>query len=435
MGINVKKNVNFKIDSPNSTQKYTPLDVKNLTLDNETEYKEIFQQRINLLKNRKLLPSQLRLGAIDWKQIKEKEAEPNALPPIVVISSQRDEWLEIICDRVKNLEVSFTDVNDNSALIAGATPWYHPKRINDSNRSVYIVVHLLELKPYLNSLRDHNLTIIGWCFNCPEKETFVGFGASRFAAIEFCKHILPRNEKKDRKAWLVDDNVVFVENFPGFSTVEEAMDKKSNIWGLGFKGATCNKSDYEFSSQGKSYQGGEWMEKNLDDNGVLQQCVLWNIEKLNEEKINFSPYFITSNEDTSLSNYLMKKKPSKLRIYSPGKIYKGQHKPNNKKKPRTKPQYDINYQRDNIIKIFGEREKTTIVNPPSNQEYELGKYIEEKFTNDDQKNKVQSIAIEQIMAHVVEQQKNWVPQEIFQPNITKEQNIEEKTINPKPESK
>lgn len=41
---------------------------------------------------------------------------------------------------------------------------------------------------------------------------------------------------------------------------------------------------------------------------VLQQAVLWDIDWLDRNNLNFSPYFIASAEDTSITNYLLANK-------------------------------------------------------------------------------------------------------------------------------
>jgi hypothetical protein len=68
---------------------------------------------------------------------------------------------------------------------------------------------------------------VGWDFVRPKDvKPFVGFGASRFAAIEFCKTLRTNVTDLGKVwdyAWLIDDNVVALENFAGLEKVEAAF--------------------------------------------------------------------------------------------------------------------------------------------------------------------------------------------------------------------
>ena len=126
-------------------------------------------------------------------------------------------------------------------------------------------------------------------------------GHSAFAALELVKNL------GYHKAWMVDDNVINVNGFPnGLETIEALM--TDDTFAIGFKAATKNMTPADlYGDEAKVSFTPIDFDFAKQKAGLLQQVVLWNLDKLREEKLNTSPYFVTSNEDVSLSNYLQKK--------------------------------------------------------------------------------------------------------------------------------
>ncbi|NEO79491.1 hypothetical protein [Moorena sp. SIO4G3] len=424
---------------PLKNQKYAPLEVNSQDMkiidSSILDYKKLFDQRIKSLEGKNLLPQQLVLYAADWESIKNKEKAKEALPPIVVISSKRHKWIKARADSLDNTEGSddINDVNDTIVLYAGAIPWYLPKRIGNQNRRVYMLVNRIEYYNYINTLQGTGITIVGWQFKSQKKEnkdgenfdnSYVGFGASRFAAIEFCKKI----DINKGKAWLVDDNVVYVQNFPGFVKLENFMDNDKQIWGLGFQGATSNTTDgdliRELCTKYNPNQDDVMRSGDTEETGLLQQCVLWNIKSLKTAKINFSPYFITSNEDTSFSNLLMTQKmkgetSSKIRIVKKATVFKGEPETNDEEKAAKK----ITEVLDKVISNQAAQENYKVKQNENEQtlkEYISNTVLDTENKKEQMKGKehwAQSQAVEQIMAKVVRQKPNWVPEGIFNPKV------------------
>src|SRR5262249_48206272 len=118
-------------------------------------------------------------------------------------------------------------------------PIYCPGRLGKAaNRNVYIVVHLNEYTTYCNALARYPVTVVGWSFPGlplyesvydirqarPLYSTLAGFGASRFAAIEFCKKLSALAGGSMPLAWHFDDNVVGLSNtFLGLKAYEENL--------------------------------------------------------------------------------------------------------------------------------------------------------------------------------------------------------------------
>jgi len=116
-------------------------------------------------------------------------------------------------------------------------------------------------------------------------------------------------------AWLLDDNVVGINGFPGYEVAEEAMRTASTTTPQvcsAFKGC----ANVESFSAIKI-----WAEGQVDEEtgltpleiprGIIQQAALWNIKYLAEKKWNFSPIFVASGEDVSIGNYFNAVMPKK----------------------------------------------------------------------------------------------------------------------------
>lgn len=312
------KNTNY--GPPLVSQKYSPLSNIEFTKDNIDLYSGLLTQRRRLLKDSLLLPQLLTLAAPDWRAIVAAEAGHS--PPLVVISSNRSDWIKAGIDAA-NLQLhalpgspaSFTDASDLRALTAlvGQTispPIYCPTRIGAAplNRNVYIVVHSAEYQSYSTALAGTGITVIGWQFKSPRgaKYQLTGFGASRYAAIEFCKTLREAAANPWNYAWLFDDNVVALTGFAGFAAVEAAV--TVNHVCAGFHGGTkaetssanCAWAKKEIAA-GRGGQAGQLPAS--EPPGIIQQAALWNIGYLATNNLNFSPIYITSGEDVSFGNY------------------------------------------------------------------------------------------------------------------------------------
>jgi hypothetical protein len=326
-------------------------------------------------------------------------------------------------------------------LVAGSTPWYQPKRINNANRHVYIVVHKQEYGYYQWILRNTGMTVVGWSFASNQlfttpkgttiENSYVGFGASRFAALEFCKYIfnhpivggaaVPPVPPVRQKAWLVDDNVVYVRAFPGFAAVEAVMNNA--VWGLGFAAAVQNSDDKAVRQLAAQQPAGLGA---LQQVGLLQQCVLWNIDQLNVQFLNFSPYFLNSNEDMSLSNYLqqqpaVQQQPagSRLRICTGATVFKGI--PENDESIAAE---NLSLLRNRIVQNFYNLEQNYQVDAPPQQgsQQDFRNYVinhilpNAPIMSNENPIFTEAKAVEQIMNKVVTHRFNWVPARVFRPN-------------------
>jgi Txe/YoeB family toxin of Txe-Axe toxin-antitoxin module len=451
MPIPVRNNTNYGNDIV--TQKYTPLDINQMDLsDSQDEVVELFQHRIQALENQNIFPKRLTLRATDWDAIQQHEANDDSAPPIVVVSSNRSTWIRAAWNNAEEIQDdNYDDVNDVRALVAGFTPWYSPKRINDAHRQVYIVVHVLEYEKYRVSLADTGMIVIGWEFDrnvqgrySATHRSYVGFGVSRYAAIEFCKHVFNVRFNDDdaetaniplaanrQKAWLVDDNVAYVQSFPSFADAEAELG--DGVWGLGFTGATRN-SNAQTVRDLQSTNAARLGNDLTDTNYFLQQCVLWNIGQLNAEVLNFSPYFISSAEDTSLSSHLMNVNGgSKVRFARGATVIKSivENAENGNGHDNDNTATTLAAIRNRNLFNYYIFEFNTAVEKPQNQnegENTLADYITRYVLPntpqaDENPHITTSKAVEQIMAKTIKDHGVWVPDNIFQPNGNRAQTI------------
>jgi len=421
-------------------QKYSPLAVNAVPMPvgDQPEYVTLFQGRRFLLDNQHLFPGHLNLYAENWNLIQTNETAPGALPPIVVVSSGRAQWILDTYNNAAQIQAgNYANVNDVAALVAGATPWYLPQRINDANRHVYILVHRLEYDYYRLLLGATQMTVVGWSFEpnmnimAPDGSiignSYAGFGASRFAAVEFCKYIfnqpiiagaaVPPVAAANQKAWLVDDNVAYVRGFPGFAACDAVLN--AAIWALGFSGATVNSPDPVIMQLvAPPVLAGLAA---LQPNGLIQQCVALNINQLNAQFLNYSPYFLNSNEDTSFSNFLQNQAASRLRICTGAAIFKGV--PTNSHGEGGAGY--VSLLRQHAAQTFYDVEQNYQVAAPANQggvqqfnNYIINHVLPNAFANMQTEDPVftEGKAIEQVMARVVNDHINWVPPWVFRPN-------------------
>lgn len=315
----IETDKNERYGPPLVTQKYAPL--LDITFDSklDTFYSALLTNRYNLLRYTGLLAKPLQLATPGWAGVIAAEAGKS--PPLVVISSNRSAWIKsglAAADAqlaIRGLQ-TFDNVSDLRALSADSgqkvsPPIYCPKRIGPNpNRNVYIVVHISEYAVYKKALLGTGITAVGWEFKRVNGIWLTGFGASRFAAIEFCKVLRSAAIVGGRApwdyAWLIDDNVVALSSFAGFAAVELAM--KAGDVCAGFQGGT--KAEAFLTNR-------DWARKEITDGrggqaaklppskppGIVQQAALWNIAYLSANYLNFGPVFITSGEDLSITNY------------------------------------------------------------------------------------------------------------------------------------
>lgn len=359
------------------TTKYAPLEDITYVNSDIQYYSALLTNRYTLLQNRSLIQP-LNLTTPNWANIIANEAKKES--PLIVISSNRSEWIyNGILSGETQLNIlgltSFDNPSDFRALTAKAgqkqsPPIYCPKRIGPNpKRNVYIVVHQYEYNTYKNQLSGVNgITVVGWQFtrpNPPNTTALVGFGASRFAAIEFCKELRRAGNNPWNYAWLFDDNVVSLTNFPGYTAIEKAMDVRTTVCS-GFHGGVealnisdiCKEAINELAAgRGKQY---DKIPDPTTENCIVQQASVWNIKYLTENYLNFSPIYITSAEDLSITKYFDNQK-------IPYKWYKGigVRKETTSYDEKKGAQF-VKSAREFYAKLFSDAESTAVqgVNPP-----------------------------------------------------------------------
>ena len=318
--------------------KYSPMETITLAKEADTtSCSGILEYRRKLLTTAGLLPKTLKLTLPDWDAAAAKEV--GRKPPLVVISTNRANWIKdglAAAEAQPSSEKPFENASDLRALTARSgqrfsPPIYCPSRIGDAGkRGVYIVVHASEYAKYKKLISSDKITIVGWEFETPRtqrdmrKMWLTGFGASRFAALTFCKQLrtaalaaAEESEEEDttvwKYAWLFDDNVVALGGFAGYQAVEGAMDEAALVHGgpyacAGFHGGTVAETQGEISAwatrelAARRGKQAAKLPKPIHP-GLLQQAVLWNIGYLTEQNLNVGLVYVNSAEDVSLVNY------------------------------------------------------------------------------------------------------------------------------------
>ena len=351
----IKAQRNGSYGPPLVTTKYAPLQNISFSDADKDLCDGLMIARWRVLNSMGLLPQRLNLILPDWD--KAFTNERGKKPPLVVISNNRSLWIKAGMEAgkkqlkaIKELDpeekemTEFDNASDLRALTAlirqkVSPPMYSPFRIGKAagERNVYIVVHALEYQTYRTNLDEFGVTIVGWEFQRPGRSRafpLCGFGASRFAAIEFCKALRTAAGDPWDYAWLFDDNVVAFTNFAGYVKVEAAIaralteeeeevqadgtktKRKKRYICAGFRGGT----NAEPMAKNKGWAEGEVkaaeregpastrgkQAKDLPKSivpGLVQQAALWNIAELSRKNLNFGPIFITSGEDVSLGKY------------------------------------------------------------------------------------------------------------------------------------
>lgn len=295
--------------------------------------------RRNMLFNANLLPQQLFLATPNWANL--LAAEAGHLPPIIVVSSNRSDW---IAGGINAAQVSatghglanFPNPSDLQALqlVAGVNqspPVYAPLRMGaaagqpPANRNVYILVHGLEYGRYRDTLAGTGMKVVGWRFNRPPGAVheITGFGASRYAAVEFAKNLRANVGAAPpwNYAWIFDDNVVALSSFPGYAVVEAAMVAAgNNPICAGFAGGTLavnrphvihwtvNQFAHGLGAAPAGLPG-------VANIGLVQQAACWDIAQLANTNRNFGPVFVNSAEDLSL-DYFFDTEPIPYQYYA-----------------------------------------------------------------------------------------------------------------------
>ena len=316
MPITTDKNTGY--GPPLVNQKYAPLENIQFQPTDSPVYTALITNRARILRAANRLGQSLTLATRKWSDVIAAEKR-SPLPPLVVISSNRSAWiaaglaaaqLQLACLPSH----AFANASDLNALTAcmgqsPSPPIYTPARVG-ADRNVYIVVQMMEYLTYKRALANSGITPVGYQFDRsgggPRHLNLVGFGASRFAAMEFCKFLRNQAAKPWNYAWLVDDNVVALTNFAGFAAVEAALQPTEVC--AGFQGGTSAetfKTNRDWAqTEVDASRGGQWATLPTDaPPGIVQQMSLWNVQYLDDNHLNFGPIYITSAEDLSITNY------------------------------------------------------------------------------------------------------------------------------------
>jgi len=317
------------------SDKYHPLDkISGDPDDFKKSITSLIGKREGLFNTSGIDLNNIKYCGVDLNSVPAQLQADGQLPPLVVISSNRSKWIkagydqgQIVINEINKYEkeqenekeiTHFINVIDKRALLGDPSrgvlapdippSFYIPFRQLDFNtRPTFIFVHVSEYRKYMKNLKGTNMKIIGWqiCGNC------VGFGASRYAAIEFFKNINKLNDSIKNnacsKVWLLDDNVSYIRSFPTFQTTENLMNDK--LIGLGFMGGTKALEKVELD---KALNSNANEANNPICSPLLQQAVLWNIAQFNKLKCNFSPLFFASAEDSTFTKFI---KPEMRKYY------------------------------------------------------------------------------------------------------------------------
>jgi len=319
-------------------------------------YSGLLVNRRQLLADRGMLAGPLSLAVADWPTCIAAEGGHN--PPLVVISSNRSAWIArgIANGQLKASTLAdgeFTGVTDfraldladlrrNNAPVTVSPPIYAPERLGPAaNRNVYVVVHMIEYKTYQEALEPLGITVVGFNFKKPGNDSKVrvsGFGASRYAAISFCKELRAQVMQAGAEhwdyAWLLDDNVVALTAFPGLAVVEAALTaanvaavaarREPNV-AAGFEGGTAAAAFNAIAALGRQQVGVAPPALAAPNQvpGILQQAVLWNIDFMSVHNLNFGFGYVTSGEDVSFGNHCISNRANAERAPIPYLWYGG----------------------------------------------------------------------------------------------------------------
>ena len=335
MAIGVDRNGNYGGTLVN--QKYKPFG--NITQHDADApiYNGMLENRWRMLTVSGLLPQPLRLAVANWGTMLASEADKN--PPLVVVSTNRSSWIRkgINAGEVRRKQLPgerFENPSDLRAvtwenLVEPSPPIYCPSRLGNAGaRNIYMVVHMAEYSQYKRALAGTGITVVGWEFRlpmanrAPRRAWVSGFGASRFAAIEFCKELWRSaptvgGQPPWNYAWLIDDNVIALPQFAGYRAVEAALRANATFICAGFSGCSGLETRTGMRTWATGQIDGGWGRQAAAlppsvTPGILQQTVCWNIRLLANEHLNFAPAYIASAEDVSLGKYFDRQETSYL---------------------------------------------------------------------------------------------------------------------------
>lgn len=332
------------------TSKYSPLIDIGVGSASSAYWSGLPVLRMETLRGLTLLQG-IGLATPNWQAVADVESEAGRRPPLVVVSSGRADWIkdgveaaqEYLDGNREALGQAYWGVGDMRAVGIGKTdrsgrlvpgtppPIYAPSRVG-TQRSVYVVVHMMEYHYYLQQLEKTEVKVVGWQFRGAgnvAKRQMAGFGASRFAALQLCKTLhtgIPQPGQANLaaaawgSAWVFDDNVVALSNCPapqpgpdqhsdGLSDVEEDLTGNvgpTNWVCAGFQAGTkaLGLEDVRDQAQRELGQPAATLPPREKVPGLVQQAVLWNITELVRRNISIGPGFIASAEDVSFVNYL-----------------------------------------------------------------------------------------------------------------------------------
>ena len=317
--IEVDKNTNY---GSSLVSRIPPLENIGFNSADRPIYTGLLNNRMRMLRAVGLIGQQLELTVPNWAAT--VNAELLHLPPLVVVSSNRAAWIRNGINagdtQLQSLEPpAYNSASDLRALtdlgnLGISPPLYAPSRIG-ANRNVYVVVNIAEYTVYKAQLAGTGITPVGWNFakgaTAQRNLAMVGFGATRFAAMEFCKTLRQQAAAAAggvapwNSAWMIDDNTVALTGFAGFAAVEAALGANACA---GFHGGTAAEPQAANKAwaQGEIQAGRGQQAANLPPpilRGIVQQTALWNISYFDNNRLNFGPLFITSAEDLSITNY------------------------------------------------------------------------------------------------------------------------------------
>lgn len=387
-------------------QKYSPL--ANIILGGgvPAEYRNLFTTRIDQLRNNNIYPPNTLNLYANWNVVNGAVNVNQA--PMVVISSSRAEWMARILQNAVD-HGPFDGYTDPGTFDDGVVPWYAPGR---SGRPVYVVVHWSEYQYYADRLAAIPLvTVVGFQFTAAAPMLdMVGFGVSRYAALQLVIHL------GYHRAWAVDDNVVNINGFPQtLAPVEADMPAQPVFWGIGFRAASANINlaglyDGEVTFAPVQYNFGTM------GPGILQQVVLWNIDQFRQGNLNFSPIFVSSNEDISLSNFLQATNRAE-RVITSLRIVK--YEPVKDSNLNVGGTVQVPRRRNRMLGFFDQIEDSIPINPGGGQ-VRLFRFIVDTVLPNAQQPRpaalwAQSQAVEQVMAAAITTGAAWYPADAFNP--------------------
>lgn len=355
--------LNTQYGGPLVNQKYKPLDiVEPIPTSTQSFFSRILENRCALIENTYGFTGDVKLYMDNWAAAIAREhtratapahGAVQCRPPLVVISSNRSDWISKgfdsglarahligkqgnIFDGPSDFEaLSKRDEKSVTPPIYAPTRFIPPERQGGwgrpVNRTVYVVVHKAEYATYKTALQSYpNVEVVGFRLGRRDvagqtppgptgqaatlKLYLAGFGASRYAAIAFCKHMResigaqPGNSRVWDWAWLLDDNVVAIGGgFPNFEVLEDSLPAAAQgPIAVGFKGGTLagDPADHRKMADDWERSGRQPSTSvtahDTDQGGPIQQVALWNIERMHTDHLNFSPVFVNSAEDTSM---------------------------------------------------------------------------------------------------------------------------------------